>query len=381
MTRAFPAHVRVAGADDEKIVWGADQACWGAYVRALAQAAPRAALANAAFELRVLQLRDRAFPLVAPISGACWLTSLATTYGQAARDEVAREVHGMQAAVFMALSHLAEGVLRLTKADHVVFANHLLFSTSLYGDWAGEDIEPALAALRAAFPKRAIVWRSLNLDEHTALAALMTRHGGRRLLSRIVWRLADPARDWAPRRDARDDRQLLETHNLRVESAREVADDDLLPVLAFYNDIYLAKYSRTNPAYQPALLRAAIESGVLTLRLIRNEAGALEAFTAEHVYQGALVNPMLGYDRTLPQARGLYRIAMAVSAERAIAEGLSVNYSAGAGAFKRNRGARPTLEFSMIFDAHLPFWRRLSYRCLAWALEAMAPMLERIAVK
>ncbi len=381
MTQPFQASVRVASGNDETIVWAADQAGWGAYVCALAHTAPGAALANAAFEMHVLQLRDRAFPLVAPMSGACWLTSLATTYGRAARDEVAREVRGVQGAIFKALSHLAEGVLRLTKADHVVFANHLLFSTSLYGGWAGDDLEPALAALRAAFPDRAIVWRSLNLDEHAALAALMSRYGGRRMLSRIVWRLADPARDWAPRRDVRDDRQLFETHHLRVERAREIADDALRRVLAFYNDIYLAKYSHTNPAYQPALLRAAIESGVLTLRLIRNEAGALEAFTAEHVYQGALVNPMLGYDRTLPQARGLYRIAMAASAERAIAEGLSVNYSAGAGAFKRNRGARPALEFSMIFDAHLPFWRRLSYRCLAWALEAMAPMLERIAVK
>jgi len=371
--------VRVAGLYED-IAWGDGQAGVGAYLQLVSRAGP-SALANAEFGLSVLQLEDRAFALVAPRRGGCWLTSLAVTYGKAAREETDREVSGAQAAVFHALSHAAEAFLRFNRADQLVFANHLLFSTSLYGDWAGADFEPALAALREAFPDRALVWRSLNLEDNAALVERMTELGGRRLLSRIIWRVPDPAKDWARRRDVRDDRKLLGTHGLSIESARQVSDADLLRVLTLYEDIYLAKYSRTNPAYSEALLRAAIESGVLALRLIRNGNGVIEGFTTEHVYQGMLINPLLGYDRALPQSRGLYRIAMAVSAERAMAEGLSVNYSAGAGAFKRNRGARPALEFSMVFDDHLPAWRRLSYKGLASALEAMAPMLERIAVQ
>jgi hypothetical protein len=373
--------VRVADVDDQRISWGAGQEGVGAYVRAVAHAGPKAAVANAEFALSVLQLEDRAFPVVAANGGTCWLTSLAVTYGRAARDETEREVSGAQAAAFRGLSHVAEGVLRATKADSLVFANHLLFSTSLYGGWTGKDLEAALKALRAAFPDRAIIWRSLNGEDNAALVERMTQLGGRRLLSRIVWRLPDPQKDWAPRRDVRDDRKLLAAHGLHIENGREISGDDLRRVLAFYNDIYRTKYSLTNPAYGETLLRAAIASGVLTLRLIRNREGVLEGFTTEHVYQGTLINPLLGYDRSVPQSRGLYRIAMAASAERAIAEGLMVNYSAGAGAFKRHRGARPALEFSMVFDDHLPAWRRASYRALASALEAMRPTLERIAVQ
>jgi hypothetical protein len=375
------AEVRVTGADDARIAWGSGQEGVGVYVRALAEAPRGAALANADFQCRVLQLEDRAFAVIVPEGGNCWLTSLAVTYGRTARDEVAREVSGAEAIAFRALSHLAEGALRATRADELVFANHLLFSTSLYGDWTGDDLEPALAELRAAFPKRAIVWRSLNLEDHGALVQHMERLGGRRLLSRIVWRIRDAAKDWAPRRDVRDDRKLAEAQGLRVEAVRELSGADMQRVLALYDDIYRAKYSLTNPAYGEALVRAAVESGALTLRLIRNEDGVIEAFTTERRYQGALINPMLGYDRTLPQSRGLYRIAMSASGERALAERLLLNYSAGAAGFKRNRGARPTLEFSMIFDDHLPRWRRSSYNALASALDAMAPMLERIAVK
>lgn len=371
--------VHVVAINDSGIAWGPGQIGLPAYSHALA--APEA-LGNSAFDVLALQLRDRAFVLIAPNHpNNCWLTSLATAYGQAARDETAREVRGLEAVAFKALSLIAEALLRLGQADRAVYANHLLFSTSLYGDWRGDDLAPALDALKTEFPDRAIIWRSLNEADHGALTARMAALGGRRLLSRIVWRLPDPAHDWAPRRDARDDQRLADAQDLRVKTAHDLSDAELARMHVLYTDLYRAKYSRTNPDYGLALLRAAIESGVLTARVIRNGDGVIEGFVGEHVYQGALVNPLLGYDRALPQTRGLYRVAMAASMPRAIAEGLLVNWSAGAGGFKRNRGARPALEYCMVFDDHLPAWRRLTYRALAAALDALAPMLERIALK
>lgn len=372
--------VRVTSLDDATIAWGEGQSGVATYLHAAAQTSPPA-IANAHFGVSVLQLEDRAFALVAPSGGECWLTSLAVTYGKSARDETTRDVRGAQAALFHSLSHVTEGLLRFGRADHLVFANHLLFSTSLYGDWVGRDLEAALNVLRQAFPDRAIAWRSLNLEDNAALVERMMQLGGHRLLSRIVWRLPDPATSWAPRRDVRDDRKLPDAHGLTVENAHDLSDDDLQRALVFYDDIYRTKYSTTNPAYSGALLRAAVENSVLTMRLIRNQMGAVEGFTTEHLYQGTLINPLLGYDRRLPQSRGLYRIAMAATAERALAEGLKVNYSAGAAGFKRNRGARPALEFTIVFDDHLPAWRRLTYRGLSSALEAMQPMLERIALQ
>jgi hypothetical protein len=371
--------IRVTSADDPAIIWGAGQQGLGAYVRALSTQAD--IVKNTTFSTHVLQLEDRAFCVIAPTTSSCWLTSLATTYGKSARDEVVREVSGVQGAGFNAISHLTEGLLRVARADQAVYPNHLLFSTSLYGDWNGKDLPQVLSALRGAFPDRAIIWRSLTNEDNATLVARMSALGGRKLLSRIVWRIADTETDWAPRRDARDDRRLAGSQGLHIVSASSPSEADLARVAQLYADLYRNKYSRTNPDYSEAFLRAAIESGVLTLRLIRNEANVIEAFAGEHAYQGTLVNPMLGYDRTLPQSRGLYRIAMAASAERALAEGLVINYSAGAAAFKRNRGARPALEFSMVFDDHLPPWRRSAYRALAAGLDAMAPMLERIALK
>lgn len=378
MTPSSLAAVRVAPADDISLSWGQDQAGMGAYVHALARAAPSDLIANAAFEIAVLQLADRAFPVIAPTGGYCWLTSLTVTYGRAARDEIRRELTGAQGALFGALSLGAETLLRLLRADRCVFPNHALFSTSLYGNWTGDELPAALEALHIAYPDRAILWRSLNQDDNAPLIQRMLTLGATPVPSRIVWRIADTAR-WARRRDVRDDRKLAAAQGLRIETARSLSDPDCQRILTLYDDLYRAKYSQTNPAYGQALLRAGAESGALTLRLFRNDKDVIEAFAAEHVYQGTLINPLLGYDRSLPPSRGLYRAAMAASGERALAEGLAINFSAGAGAFKRNRGARPALEFTMVFDDHLPAWRRLAYRGLAAALNAMTPALERIA--
>ncbi len=370
--------VRVAAVDDPDLVWG-DPAV-GRYAQALAALGPSGALRNARFELAALQLRDHAVVVVAPQGPqGCWLTSPVVTYGRTLRDEIDRELRGGQALLARLAAHVAEAVLRATGADEVVYVNHLLFSTSLHGRWPGEDLDEALAALRAAFPDRAIVWRSLNLADHAALLDRMRTTGGRALLSRVVWRLADPARQWAPRTDVKADLRLASAHALTVETTQTPTPAEIDRLLALYADIYLAKYSRTNPDYSHAALNAAVAAGALRLAWVRAPSGEIVAFAGDHACGHELASPLLGHDRTRPQAQGLYRIAMALSVRHALAQGLAVNYSAGAGVFKRNRGATPALEYQMVFDSHLPRRRRLGYALLAKALDAMTPTLERMA--
>lgn len=374
--------VGVLAIDADGLDWGKGHEGLGVYMRALDRLGPDGALANARFDLLALQLTDRALPIVVP-QGAqhCWLTSLAVTYGKALRDEIDRDQREPLAWLYRGASWMAEGVLRLTRADHVVYVNHLLFSTSLYGAWTADDLAPALAALRQAFPQHAIVWRSLNVEDNADLLTAMDEQGARRVVSRVVWSLADPARQWTPRTDAKADRKLVAAGGLSVEIPADLSPEDLRRVVQLYEDVYLAKYSRANPAYRPDMLRAAIESGVLNLQLVRGPAGDIQAFAADHVYERMLSSPMLGHDRDRPASAGLYRVAMSLSVLRALEAGLSVNYSAGAGAFKRHRGATPALEYMAVFDGHLPLWRRIGYGLLARALKAMTPSLERIALR
>ena len=234
--------VGVVAVDADGLDWGPGHEDLGAYIRALARLGPDGALANARFELLALQLTDRALPIVVPRGAQhCWLTSLAVTYGKALRDEIDRDQRGPLAWLYRGASWMAEGVLRLTRADDAVYVNHLLFSTSLYGAWTAADLGPALAALRRAFPKRAIVWRSLNAEDNADLLAAMDRHGARRVVSRLVWTLVDPARQWAPRTDAKADRKLVAAGGLSVEAPTNLSPEDLHRSIQLYEGVYLAK--------------------------------------------------------------------------------------------------------------------------------------------
>jgi len=377
-----PCTVRVADAHDAALDWGRGHEAMGRYARALAGLTPDQALMNARFEIAVLQLPDRAFPIALPWGPqTCWLTSLGVAYGKAARDEIAREPASPSNAAFALASRMAEAWIAATRADDLAFVNHPLFSTSLYGDWDGDGLDAAVQALIQAYPNRAIAWRSLNRTDNPGLIEGLVGLGARLLPSRIVWRIEDPASQWAPRTDVRADLRLTAAAGLTVEAATRPCDETLRRVLALYEEVYLDKYSMANPAYALKWLRAAIDSGVLNLTLVRGPDGQIEAFAAEHACDRILTGPMLGHDQSRPRELGLYRIAMSLSVARAAADGLKVNYSGGAGAFKRHRGATPQIEYTAVFDRHLPPWRRAGYAALAWALGLVTPSLERIAIR
>jgi len=373
MTRA-----RLLAVTDPDLTW-ADPAI-GRYLRALEALGPDGALTNARVRLAALQLPDRTFPLVLP-EGAqrCWLTSLTVTHGRALRDEIGRHLTGAKAGAARAACRTLETVLTASRADRAVYVNHLLFSTSLYDGWNGAGLGEALTALRTTWPDRAILWRSLNTADHEGLLDLMRAHGARLLPSRIVWRLPDPARQWAPRTDVRADLRLAEAGGYRLETVTAPTLAEITHLVRLYEGVYLEKYSASNPAWRPEALKAAVEAGVLELVQVRAQCGAVVAFSADHIHGRELSSPLLGYDRARPRSDGLYRIAMAAPVQRAMRDDLAVHYSAGAERFKRHRGAVPALEYMAVFDRHLPLHRRAGYAALERVLTPLAPVLERIA--
>ena len=74
---------------------------------------------------------------------------------------------------------------------------------------------------------------------------------------------------------------------------------------------------------------------------------------------------MGAYDRTQPQKSGLFRMQiMHPVVQVAEPAGLPINLGSGSGRFKRLRGATQAIEYDAVWDAHLPAWRRLAWRCL-----------------
>lgn len=378
MSAQFSARVHAAA--DLAVDWG-DQPELGRFAGALEDLYDGGRLENATFALHALQLPGRTFLLAEPDPARpqTWLTSLRVAYGRVAREEAEAEAGGVQGAAFGLAARLAEAWLGATEADQVLFVNHPLLSTSLWGGWDGAGLGDALAVLRHGFPDRALAFRSLNAWSDGGLIERLKAAGARLLPSRVVWTVDDVAGEWLSKRDARRDLRLIERGGYRIERPTRLPDADWARVRALYRGLYLDRHSLFNPDYSDAFLRAAMASRFLRFQTLVSANDEIVAFVACARSGGILTSPLLGYDLTQPQDRGLYRMAMVLPGLEARADGLRVNHSAGAGAFKRFRGAKPQLEYMALFDSHLPSWRRMGYAGLAKALDALTPALMRIA--
>ena len=74
-------------------------------------------------------------------------------------------------------------------------------------------------------------------------------------------------------------------------------------------------------------------------------------------------------------------LLVAMLLKRVAEEGTLLNYSSGAGDFKRRRGGEGCLEFNALYTGHLPFSRRLTFSLLGRCLSASVPqLLSSIAV-
>jgi hypothetical protein len=91
-----------------------------------------------------------------------------------------------------------------------------------------------------------------------------------------------------------------------------------------------------------------------------------------------MTTPLLGYDTSLPQEVGLYRMLSAQLTLEATKRGIILHQSSGAASFKRFRGFIENIEYSAVFYQHLPFWRQLVWRLLGLLVNQIAvPLMKK----
>jgi hypothetical protein len=138
------------------------------------------------------------------------------------------------------------------------------------------------------------------------------------------------------------------------------------------------KYSPFNPDFTERFFAHALATQSFYLIGLR-KAGRFDAVLGYFWRNGVMTTPIFGYDTGLPQALGLYRMISAVLAQEARRRGLLLHASSGAASFKRNRGAAPAIEYSAVYDRHLPVYRRLPWAILERVLNAVAvPLIRRL---
>lgn len=349
------------------------------WIAAMRTQGVRALIANVDTELRALHHGSLGVTLPLSVGdreyGDSYVFSPYTHYVSYAREELSM-LHSRAARTMLgALLTPAGWLLQASRFNRTVQVNNRLLSTNLYPELNAAEICSAVDVLQNEFPDRSIMFRSLNPRTTPVYLETLEKLGFRLVPSRQVYLYESPDRipskaRWLQKRDY----GLLDQHGYDVCGPEELSVADAPRLAELYRMLYIDKYSAHNPIFTPLFFEQSLQAGLLKLHALRSrDTGRLDAVLGYYAQSGIMTTPVFGYDTTVPQETGLYRMLSAVLLRLAEAERCVLHESAGAARFKRNRGATAEIEYSAVYDRHLPLYRRMG-----WAL--LSPLLNRVGV-
>jgi hypothetical protein len=345
------------------------------------------AIGNVVTQLRLLDTGEHLLPVSINAGGEgadnSYVVSPLTAYTGYADFEIRQLGRPWLAAPLRGLVRGVGAWLEQSRIDRIVQVNNWLLSTNLYpSGWDGANLPEMTRLLVDAYPDHAIGFRSLNRYSNSGLIAQMEGLGYLPIPSRQVYLFEacdGPGAAYLRRRDSRNDARLLARTGYCQVPGEALVDTDYPRLEQLYSQLYLEKYCPLNPHFSANWLRVGQRDGWLRLTALRSPTGRIDAVLGWVANEHILTTPVVGYDTSLPQKLGLYRLISQISLEEAAARRALLNMSAGAASFKRLRGGRPEIEYSMVLVSHLSGQRQRVWRMLSRLLHAVGvPVMRKL---
>lgn len=350
------------------------------FVQNMHEASDTKMIRNVETSMLLLDTGTHQFPVSLNSGGGrsdnCYVVSPLTTYVAYAKEELSR-LH--RPWLEWPLTGMVNGIAKLLESaqlDRLVQVNNWLLSTNLYPhEWQGDDIPELTRLLVETYPDHAISFRSLNHFSNHALISRLQSQGYIAVPSRQVYLFDGSQGERSPmlhRHNTKVDYTLLRRSGYRIVEGHDLSDSDFPRLEELYNQLYLEKYCLLNPQFTADWLRCGQREGWLEIRVLRTDAGRIDGVLGWFANERILSAPIVGYDTTLPQRNGLYRMLTCMCLQEAVARRCLLNFSSGAAQFKRLRGGQAEIEYSMVYSRHLPASRQRVWRLLSLILQTLA---------
>ena len=228
--------------------------------------------------------------------GNAWVCSPLTTYSRYALEETRRVAPRVLVAPLGGVIGVADRWLRRAELDSAVSVNNWLLSTNLYPATDGVDFAALAASCEVRWPRHAFWFRSLNFVQHADWLQALMAAGFDLIPTRQVYLFRDITQRITKHQNLRRDLHLLRTTPLTSVSHDAFTDADFVRSEALYAQLYLDKYSRLNPSYTAAFLKAWHRAGLLEFAGFRDDTGELRAVVGMFGQGSLLSAPIVGYD-------------------------------------------------------------------------------------
>ena len=369
---------------DDQTLFLRDPACV-AFVRDCILAQGQKAIRNVVTEMQILDTEQFLFPVSINNGGELpdnsYVVSPLTTYIGYAREELSRLHNPWLTWPLGKTIDAVGGWFKEVNIDRIVQVNNWLLSTNIYPDqWNGENLADITEVITSSWPSHAVGFRSLNRFSNRPLIERFQALGYLAVPSRQVYlfnTLAGSNSHILKHHNVKLDSALLRRSKYRVICGEDLRDSDFERLEQLYSQLYLAKYCRLNPQYTADWLRCGQRNGWLRIRALVDGEGRIDGVLGWFGGAETLTAPIVGYDTTLPQKLGLYRLLTHLCITQALDQRVLLNFSSGAAQFKRLRGGQPEIEYSMVFVRHLPRYQQRAWKTLAALLSGLGIPLMR----
>lgn len=288
-----------------------------------------------------------------------YITSLRSGWFDYAAEEL-RASNRLAAAVVRALGWVACSM----GLDRLLLVGNQPVSTHVWRDAELAALPDVCTALAAEYPRHFLGIRNLLPHVHGDLMAALKQQGFHALPARVIYEFDLREGMHKKSSHAMRDRSALKKSGLCVRVLHELNNTDAARVRDLYKAIYIDKHSTLNAQYTAQFFSDVVNAQLMRCLCMRNVEGKLLAFAMLYQVGQTLTVPALGYD-SQAGIEGLYRLLFAAVLQHTETQRLLLNYSSGAGDFKRKRGGVPRLEYTLL-KAPQRHWR-LQHTVLSWA--------------
>lgn len=338
---------------------------------------------NVSAEVQAICCEDLVLPLVLARAGQnnAYVCSPLGHYVHYAREELEIEMQRWPALkkLLEKALYVLGGVLEALQLEEVAYANNWLLSTNLYPAFDLSHLHAIREALIQRFPQRAVIFRSVNLKLNRSIFEALCALGFYPVLSRQVYILDPASGQHRSKNPYKEDRRLAKKTLYRWESAAQIQPQDIPRLRWLYDDLYLRKYSYLNPQFNELFLRRSLSEQWLTYYVLRDQNNRIDAMVGYVERNGVFTTPLVGYDTSLPKSLGLYRLITYQLIQEAEQKGWILNHSSGVARFKTLRGCVPSMEYNLVYTAHLPRIRQAPWRLLQGISKTfLEPMMQQL---
>lgn len=352
-----------------------------AYWRGMLEKGPVAMADNFAVRAGVVRSGNDAFPVAVHdgARGMAFPCSLHTQYVAYPRDELSLVPDRRQRALARVGLAALDALFRIAGLDHSVQWSGWLLSTNLHPPGLKRAIRPVTRCLAQAFPRHAILVRNLHALEDPELPDAFVEAGYAMAASRRIYFFDGRTRAYLAKETVRRDLKALARLDgyTQVEHA-DFTEADVPRITELYRQIYVEKHSRLNPRYTEGYVARALRERWMEFRGLRHSSGRLDGVFACFSEGNTTSTPFIGHETRLPDLAPLYRHLFTMLLQRIGERGQLLNYSSGAGEFKRRRGAEAVVESNVVYLRHLSAGRRAAFGLFLHLLERHGrPFLEK----